>query len=59
MNNRIVTIRISDELYSEAKRFASAYGLSFSSLVKFLLIRELKDEKVEFVKLKDFDNIIE
>jgi antitoxin component of RelBE/YafQ-DinJ toxin-antitoxin module len=57
-NDKVVTIRIDSRLYRDAKDFAARYNLSFSTFVKLLLLRELNDEKIEFIKFKDYDNIL-
>nr|WP_011117315.1 hypothetical protein [Thermoanaerobacterium thermosaccharolyticum]AAD12630.1 unknown [Thermoanaerobacterium thermosaccharolyticum] len=57
-NDKVVSIRIDSRLYRDAKNFASQYNLSFSTFVKLLLLRELNNDKIEFIKFKDYDNIL-
>jgi antitoxin component of RelBE/YafQ-DinJ toxin-antitoxin module len=56
-NDKIVSVRINNELYKEAVRFASLYGLSFSQFVRLLLEKEVRGKGVEFVKFHNFDNM--
>lgn len=57
-NDKIVSIRINNELYKESIQFASSYGLTFSQLVRLLLEKEVRNNSIEFVKFYNFDNML-
>ena len=51
-NDKIVSIRIPEKLYNDSKYFASQYNLSFSALVRLLLLKQLKNDNVEFINVE-------
>ena len=44
-SDKIVSIRINSELYERFKNLSYEKGLTFSSFIKFLIIKELEKNK--------------